>query len=117
MLGFFILGFILLSMMLMAVGRLIDFPERQDWVTADGWVLDTRIVTDFIPETRYGSRITYRLEAQVSYSYGGQSYDRWLPVRRESIRAVLEQEQARHPHYCEVYWPPGHPERARCRLR
>ena len=117
MLRMFLLGVVLLVIALMAVGRLIDFPERQDWVTADGAVNETRIAVDRIQGSLYGGRISYRLEARVSYSDGGQSYDRWLLVRRETVRAVLEMEVARHPRYCEVYWPPGQPERARCRLR
>jgi hypothetical protein len=98
---------------------LSEYFRQKDWLTAEGRVLNTRIVVDHVnPGSRLsGGSVTYRLEALVDYDYGGQQTERWLPVSYDKIRAVLEVTEQEHFRYCQVYWQPQMPENARCRLR
>jgi hypothetical protein len=115
-LGVAMLVIVLLTLLAMAAGRLIEFPERHDWESTEGSVIETRIVVDHVSGTLYGGHVVYRLDARVSYSYKEEKLDRWLPVAEDAMRGVLKLREANHYRYCEVYWPPSQPELAKCRL-
>jgi hypothetical protein len=82
--------------------------------TADGKILEIRKTVDGVVETQYGSRVVYGLEARVQYPLDGQMQDRWLRASDNMPRETLMLKLAKHPAECLVYWPPNHPENARC---
>ena len=84
---------------------------------SSGNVKESRIVVDHTSEGQFGGTIYYRMELRVSYALAGEQQDRWLTASeitpdRDGLAAKL----ASHPKTCQVYWVPGHPENARCRL-
>ena len=85
--------------------------------TATGTILEIRKVVDDTRETLYGGKIDYRLEARVQYLAGGQMQDRWLRASDDLTQDTLLLKIAAHPTKCLVYWPPNHPENAKCSLK
>jgi hypothetical protein len=77
---------------------------------------DKKIV-DGIRETEYGGRILYSTEARVQDAVDGQLQDRWLRASDDLTRENLLLKLAAHPTECVVYWPPNHPENAKCSLK
>src|SRR5262249_45100826 len=55
-----------------------SFPHHYDRAT--GKVLETRKTIDAIHESRFGSRVFYRLEVHVQYLAYGQMQDRWIRI-------------------------------------
>jgi hypothetical protein len=99
-------------------GRAINSFYDTEHLTTTGAISETRVVADSFGSGYRDGWIHYRLEARVAYQIDSHSYDEWLRVPQfESSRAALEAVQARHPESCQVYWSPGHPETARCRLQ
>lgn len=92
-----------------------SFPSP--YQTADGKILELRKVVDGVFETWHGSKVSYGIEARVQYSVDGQMQDRWLRASDNMPRETLELKLAKHPTECLVYWPPNHPENARCWLK
>jgi hypothetical protein len=85
--------------------------------TASGTILEIRKVVDGTRETNYGGTILYRAEAHVQYMADGQAQDRWLRASDDLTRESLLLKLAAHPTKCLVYWPPNHPENAKCSLK
>ena len=107
-----------LVILLFAVSRFGDGFFPTDYVTADGAVSETRIVVDHMLDSNYGGRIFYRIEAHVNFELGGQPQDRWVTVSEVTTgRLELASKVAAQPKSCQVYWAPGHPENAKCRLK
>jgi len=97
--------------------RFWDGFSRPPRVTAEGRVSETRIVMDHIQDSHYGGMIFYQIEAHVSYELDGRRQDRWLTASEITTeRLFLASRIATQPKTCEVYWSPGHPENAKCRL-
>jgi len=96
-----------------------------DWVrsypstyeTTAGKILEIRKVVDGTRETQYGGTILYGAEARVQYMVNGQIQDRWLRASDDLSRESLLLKLAAHPTGCLVYWPPDHPENAKCSLK
>ena len=85
--------------------------------TATGKILEIRKVVDGTRESQYGGKILYGAEAHVQYIADGQLRDRWLRASDDLPRESLLLKLAAHPTECLVYWPPHHPENARCSLK
>jgi hypothetical protein len=110
-----------------AIGLIVVFFTFESyWVgcsraareTAEGRILDTRIVVVNVRESQFGTRAKYRIEARVTYDLHGQVQDRWVPVPEiVTDKRLLEARLATHPKSCEVSWPTANPENASCRLR
>jgi hypothetical protein len=84
---------------------------------ADARILDTRLAVTDIHQGLYGTKVSYRIEAHVTYGLHGQMQDRWVPVSEiVTDRTLLEARLASHPKTCEVSWPKSSPENARCQL-
>jgi hypothetical protein len=103
--------------LLLAFGTIIHWPVNTNYSTAEGMVLETRIVVDRILDSNYGGRIYYRIEARVRYPIQGQQHDQWMTasevtIERESLLAKLSS----HPKNCLVRWVPKHSENAKCQL-
>jgi hypothetical protein len=114
---FVLAAVVVVSIALLAVGNLVRLPSDESYVSASGSILETRIVVDHILDNEYGGRIFYRIEARTSYELEGRSQDRWLTASEiETARELLQAKLASHPKHCVVYWVPGHPENAKCRL-
>ena len=107
---------IMLAAVYLAANWIHSFPSPHE--TATGTVLEIRKVIDNTRDALYGGKISYRLEAQVQYVADGQMQDRWLraldDLTRESLLLKLAK---RDPTKCLVYWPPNHPENAKCSLK
>jgi hypothetical protein len=104
-------------MMIFAFGRLIVPPSHDHYATANGSILETRIVVDHIRDNQYGGLIYYRVEARTRYELEGHSQERWLTASeitttREELVAMI----AAHPKTCLVYWFPKNPENVKCRI-
>lgn len=109
---------LLLLMALFLVGRMRH--GLQDWsqFTAQGVIIETRIVADRSLEGQGGGGVLYRIEAHVNYEIRGKRQDRWLGASEVSAdRSVLAARLANQPKRCEVYWAPHHPENAKCLLK
>jgi hypothetical protein len=91
-----------------------SFPSTYN--TAPGKILDTRKVVDGLPNSQFGGKILYR-EAHVQYTLDGQMQDRWLRASDDLPPESMVLKFAAHPSKCLVYWPPKHPENARCSLK
>jgi hypothetical protein len=85
--------------------------------TANGKILEIRNVVDATLETQSGGKILYGAEAHVQYLLNGRMQDRWLRVSDDLPRESLVLKLAAHPTKCLVYWPPNHPENAKCSLK
>jgi len=106
---------VLAVMAIVLVARLYRFPFVSSYKTASAVVLDVRTVPwNGVENGREQTR--YRVELRVRYEQDGQTEDRWLPVNDETARRLLADGLAARPTVCVVYWPPRHPENARCRL-
>jgi hypothetical protein len=92
-----------------------SFPSTYE--TAAGKILENRKVVDGTRDTLYGGVILYGAEARVRYEVNGQIEDRWLRASDELPRESLLLKLAAHPTECLVYWPPKHPENAKCSLK
>lgn len=96
-----------------------------NWVTtlpktyerAQGKILEVRRHVDSIHESSYGTKVVYGLEAHVQYTMNGQMQDRWLSASDDLPKEILALKLAAHPTECMVYWPPKHPESAKCSLQ
>ncbi len=85
--------------------------------TAQGRISETRVVVDHIFDGSRGGRIFYRLEAHVSFLAEGTSQDRWLVVPQDiTDRDWLMVKEATNPKSCQVYWTPGYPDDAKCKI-
>ena len=97
-----------------------NFNASQFWdrhATADGMIVETRVVIDRVADYRYGGAILYRLDAHVKFKADGQDQDRWLRVQTGTTsRLELMTKAATDPKTCLVYWTPGHLENARCKM-
>jgi hypothetical protein len=88
-----------------------------NFITAKGRILELRRSVDGSVDSIYGGRIIYGAEARVLYAADGQSHEGWLRVSTGLPRDTLLLKLASHPSECVVYWPPDHPEDARCWLK
>lgn len=84
--------------------------------TATATILETRLALASIVDGGRGGYALYRIEAHVTYDLHGTPQDRWISASEAERRDDLELVLARHPATCLAYWPPGHPENARCAL-
>lgn len=109
------LFFILLAAVYLAANWIHSFPSPDQ--TATGTILEIRKVVDHTRDTLYGGNISYRLEAHVQYVADGQMHDRWLRASDDLTRESQLIKLAAHPTKCLVYWPPNHPENAKCSLK
>jgi hypothetical protein len=91
------------------------FPST--YSTTTGTILEIRKVVDRSLDTSHGGRILYRADAHVQYTADGRPQDRWLRASDDLSPDDLEVKLAAHPSGCLVYWPPNHPEDAKCSLR
>lgn len=97
--------------------RLYRTPAEA-YFTSNEIVEEVRIIEIPMPEAENGGLKIYRIEARVSYSSNGTREDRWLPASEPTTtRDLLEARLKALPKTCAVYWPPKHPENARCRLK
>jgi hypothetical protein len=96
------------------------YPDRGPmggYRTAEGKILETRIVIDHAEDFKSGGRIFYRAEARVLFEQNGKPQDRWLVVLRPTVdRGLLAVRLSANPQTCQVYWAPDFPENPRCRL-
>jgi hypothetical protein len=99
----------------LAANWIHSFPSTHE--TATGKILEIRKVVENTRDTLYGGKINYRLEARVQYLAGGQMQDRWLRASDDLTPESLLVKLASHPTKCLVYWPPNHPENAKCSLK
>jgi hypothetical protein len=84
---------------------------------ASGKILEIRKVVIGLPESQFGGRIRYGVEVHVQYMANGHAQDRWLRASDDMYSDEFEMKLASHPTECTVYWPPNHPENAKCSLR
>jgi hypothetical protein len=106
-----------LLLVLVWAARTRDDAYDTSHLTAEGKISEIKIVVDHTVDSMYGGRIFYRIEAHVTYEIEGQSQDRWVTASEiTSFREMLKAKLARQPQSCQIYWTPGHPENARCRL-
>ena len=99
----------------LAANWIHSFPSTSE--TATGKILEIRKVVDHTRDTLYGGKISYRVEAHVRYLADGQTQDRWVRASDDLSQEGLLLKLAAHPTECLVYWPPSHPENAKCSLR
>lgn len=85
--------------------------------TASGKILELRRVVDHTRDTLYGGRVYYRAEARVQYLADGRIQDRWLRASDDLPQESLLLKLSARPTECIVYWPPNHPESARCSFK
>ena len=113
------LGFVTVLVMLAAVylaaNWIHSFPSPHE--TATGTILEIKKVVNNTRDTTYGGKISYRLEAHVQYVADGQMQDRWLLASDDLTQETLLFKLAAHPTKCLVYWPPNHPQNAKCSLK
>ena len=88
-----------------------------NYKTATGKILEIRKVVVGTRESQYGGKILYGAEAHVQYIADGQLRDRWLRASDDLPRESLLLKLAAQPTECLVYWPPNHPESAKCSLK
>lgn len=94
-----------------------DWSADMQYSTAEGSILETRIVVDHTSESSHGGQIFYRTEARTRFAVNGQEQMRWLTVSEATATPeLLAAKLSSSPARCEVYWAPGHPEIAKCRL-
>ena len=98
----------------LAANWIHSFPSAYETVSAN--ILEIRKVVDHTNDSQYGGRIFYRVEAHVHYAAKGQMQDRWLRVSDVTPEAIVLR-LAGHPTQCLVYWPPDHPENAKCSFK
>ena len=103
-----------LAAVYLAANWIHSFPSPHE--TATGTILEIRKEVDNTRDTLYGGKINYRLEAHVQY-VDGQMQDRWLRASDDLTRESQLVKLAAHPTTCLVYWPPNHPENAKCSLK
>jgi hypothetical protein len=112
-----IAGFTVLTALFLFI-TLASMNSDRRFSTANGKVMETRIVVDHTRESFYGGYIFYRIEAHTNYLLNGQPQERWLTASEVTEgREQLELKLATHPKTCLVYWPPDHPENAKCDLK
>jgi hypothetical protein len=113
------LGIAILALSSAALYLLVNwvhsFPST--YKTATGTILEIRKVVDGTRDSQYGGTILYGAEARVQYMVDGQMQDRWLRASDDLAREGLLLKLAAHPTKCLVYWPPNHPENAKCSLK
>jgi len=85
--------------------------------TANGKILEFRNAVVGTWDVPYGGIILYKVEAHVQYTVNGQLQDRWLRASDGVSRETMAVKLAAHPTECVVYWPPDHPEQAKCSLK
>jgi hypothetical protein len=86
---------------------------QNNYATADGTIVETRVAIDRIADSAVGGGIAYRLDAHVKFSAGREDQDRWPRVEiGTSSRAELMAKAKT----CLVYWTPGHLENAKCKM-
>jgi hypothetical protein len=91
-------------------------PSR-GYRTAEGKILETRIVIDHADNSTYAGRIFYRADARVLFEQSGKPQDRWLVALQPTVdRGLLAVRLSANPQTCQVYWAPNFPENPRCRL-
>jgi len=106
-----------LLLALILIARTRDDAYDTSHLTAEGRISEIKIVVDHTVDSLYGGMIFYRIEAHVTYEIEGQSQDRWVTASEiTSFREMLAARLARRPQNCQIYWTPGHPEDAKCRL-
>lgn len=88
-----------------------------NYETATGKILEMRKVVDHTSDTLYGGKISYRADAHVRYLADDQMQDRWIRASDDLSQESLLLKLASHPTECLVYWPPRHPENAKCSLK
>jgi hypothetical protein len=86
----------------------------QTYATTNGKIIEIRRVVDSTADSNFGGRIVYGFEARVQFTINGQAQERWLRASDNVPRETLALKLASHPTECLVYWPPSHPESARC---
>lgn len=102
---------------LYVVDKSYDWSADRQYSTAEGKILETRIVVEHTSESRYGGQIFYRTEARTRFAVNGQEQMRWLTASEPTTtRELLAAKLSSNPTQCEVYWAPNHPETAKCRL-
>jgi hypothetical protein len=113
------LGSVIFVALVGALWAVVNWPRSftSTYETADGKILMTREVVDRIAESVYGSKVIYGVEARVQYTANGQAQDRWLRISDGMPRETLALKLAARPTECLVYWPPNHPENAKCWLK
>ena len=114
-----IIGTVLIVVLVawLAFGRLFQWPLNPNDTTADGKILETRIVVDHLRDSQYGGLIYYRIEAQVKYQIQGKEQEQWIAASEATTDQILLAARiSSHPKTCLVYWPPNHPDNAKCRL-
>lgn len=84
---------------------------------ANGKILEIRKVVDGTQDSGYGGTVIYGFEARVLYTVDGKPQERWLRASGDMPRETLAIKLAGHPTECLVYWPPDHPEDAKCWLK
>ena len=111
-------GSLLLLMVLFLVGRMRHGLTDSGQITAEGHILESRIVADHGLQSQDGGHVLYRIEVHVNYELRGMPQDRWLNASDVSTdREPLAAEISKGPKSCEVYWAPHHPENAKCLLK
>ncbi len=113
------LGSALVLMLLGALWGIFNLVHSNlsNYETADGKILEMRKVVDGLVDSPYGGKILYGVEARVQYTVNGQMQERWLRASDNMPRETLLLKLADHPTQCIVYWPPKHPEGAKCWLK
>jgi len=113
------LGSSILVVMFAALFLVVNWVRSvpSTYETATGKILEIRKVVDGIRESQSGGKIFYGAEAHVQYMAEGQMQDRWLRASDDLTQESLLLKLAAHPTECLVYWPPHHPENAKCSLK
>ena len=115
-LGFAAIFAAVLGILTCAILTLWYWPH-DSLLTSRGIILETRIVPLSQVNSLFGGHMNFQLVAHVSYDQDGVPQDRWIDVDTVSpSHELIEAQTAKHPNNCIVYWKPGHPEGARCRL-
>ena len=102
---------------LLAFGGWFFWSSDQAYITADGAILETRIAVAYSRDSQYGGHVYYRIEAHTRFDLDGNTQDRWLTASevadsREFLSAKFDLQSKA----CQVYWVPGRPENAKCKL-
>jgi hypothetical protein len=106
-----------LLLVFIGAGRISDSRVDISHLTTEGTILESKIVMDHSLDGSYGGKIFYRIDARVSYEIDGKTYDRWVQASEVTTsREMLQASLAGRPGRCQVYWPEGRSENARCRL-
>lgn len=92
-------------------------PFDTEHDAAPGKILESRIDVFEIVDGGRGGVVRYQIKTHVQYWLKGQLQDRWMAASEpESNRDYLVLEIREHPHACQVYWTPAHPENPKCRF-